>query len=178
MVEASEAYNAEYLAKLVKARLENQLEDALSDVEDRWSDDDPLTLPTPITYFYGYNPTVLEMESSEFPYVATLSPGREPLGRSEWGYQSEEVTVYVDFFCVSDDATTVSKITDRYAEAIMTVLQSDRWFGKGYGQRDFRPSVDISVASRHSKTKNADMFDEDDIDFIQGGRVEIVLQGG
>jgi hypothetical protein len=173
------SYDAERVGAALKTRLEDELPDALDAVEALWADSDPVTLPDPVTWFEGHKPTVLEMESSEFPFVAVIAAEATPQERpSRWGYQEEMLMGFVDYFVVAADEATVNKITHRYAEAILSVLQEERFIYEGYGQQDYRPRVRLSEASRHAKTANADMFKDADVDFIQMGRVEVVLEGG
>jgi len=172
------SYDAERVGKALKERLESELGDALDTVEAAWAGDDPVTLPDPVTWFLGHKPTVVEMESSEFPFLGVIVADTSPKGRpSRWGYQEETLTVFVDYFVVADDETTVNKRAHRYAEAILAVLQEERYIEE-YMQQDYRPRVRLSEASRHAKTENADMFSADDVDYIQMGRVEVGFDGG
>jgi hypothetical protein len=175
----ADEYNAELVAKAVLTKLQSDLSDALDDVEDAWDAlDSEVTLPDPVTWFEGHEPTVLEMESSEFPFVAVLAPESEPQERpARWGFQEETVRVLVHYFVVADDADTVNKRSHRYAQAIRKVLQGQRNF-EGYEQTDYRPHVRISTASRHGKTTEADMFDSDQVDYIQMGEIEVRFDGG
>jgi hypothetical protein len=172
------SYDAERVGKALKERLEDELSAALDVVEAAWEDTDPVTLPEPVTWFFGHKPTVLEMESSEFPFVAVMAARSSPLERpSRWGYQPETLSVFVDYFVVADDEATVNKRVHRYAEAIRAVLQDGRVLS-GYQQSDYRAEVNVSEASRHAKTENADMFLAADVDYIQMGRVTVNLFGG
>lgn len=162
----------------MKERLEDELGAALDTVEAAWAASDPVTLPEPETWFCGHKPTVLEMESAEFPFVAVVVAETAPDERpSRWGYQDERIVVYVDYFVVADDEATVNKRAHRYAEAIRAVLQEQRAI-EGYQQQDWRPRVRLSEASRHAKTVEADMFDDGDVDFVQMGRIEVGFEGG
>jgi hypothetical protein len=173
-------YDAERVGKALKERLESELPDALETVEAAWAGSDPVTLPEPATWFRGHKPTVLELESSSFPFVAVIVAETEPKSApSRWGYQEEELPVFVDYFVVADDEATVNKRVHRYAEALLTVLQEERVV-EGYQQRDYRPRVRLSEASRHAKTRTADMLVpvEGDEDFIQMGRIQVTFDGG
>ncbi len=170
------AYDAERTGSALKTRLEAELGDALDAVETLWASD-PVTLPEPETWFFGHKPTVLEMESAEFPFLAIVVGGRTPEERPlRWGYQERVITIYVDYFVVADDETTVNKRAQRYGEAICQVLQEERIIN-GYEQQDYEPQVQISEASRHGKEKEADFFKDADVDFIQGGRVIGLFEG-
>jgi hypothetical protein len=170
------AYDAEATGNALQDVLEDGLADALDAVETAWASD-PVTLADPETWFFGHKPTVLEMESSEFPFVAVVVADRIPQERpTRWGYQEVTLTVYVDYFVVADDETTVNKYCHRYAQAICQVLQEKR-IVNGYAQQDYEPQVNLSEASRHGKETEADFFDTADVDFIQGGRVTVTLEG-
>lgn len=172
------AYDAEHVGKALLARLQAALPDALDTVEAEWAGSDPVTLPDPVTWFEGHKPTVLEMESDEFPFVATVVALRTPKERpSRWGYQERTITAFVDYFVVAGDEETVNKRTHRYAQAIVAVLQGERVL-YGYQQQDYEPEVKLSEASRHAKTTSADMFIETNVDFIQAGRVTVMMEGG
>lgn len=171
------AYDAERVGQGLLDLLEDELADALDAVEVLWSAD-PVTLPDSETWHFGHKPTVLELESSSFPFVSAIAIGTTPEDRpSRWGYQEETIPVYVDYFVVADTESVVNKRAHRYAEAIVSVLQAQRVI-EGYQQQDYRPGVNLSEASRHAKTEDADMFNDDDVDFIQGGRVSVVFEGG
>lgn len=170
------AYDAEATGNALQTLLEAELGAALDAVEASWASD-PVTLPDPETWFFGHKPTVLEMESSEFPFVAVLVADRAPQERPmRWGYQESVITAYVDYFVVADDEATVNKRTHRYAQAICQVLQAERIIN-GYAQQDYEPEVRLSEASRHGKEKEADFFKDAEIDFIQAGRVTVLLEG-
>jgi len=174
------SYDNERIAKTLLERLEANLPGQLDVVEALWvTEGDPVTLPDPVTYFRGHKPTVLGEDSTYFPFVAVLIMSRSPQGAPlRWGYQESNMPAFVDFFVVADDEDTVNKIASRYGEAIVLALQEERYVA-GYKQDDWEPLVSISEASRHPKTAaQADMFDDADVDFIQGGRVEIGFEGG
>lgn len=169
-------YENEKVRSSLRDRLEANLPGQLDTVEAEWAATDPLTLPDPVTWHEGHKPTVVELESSAFPFVAVLVPLRTPEDRpSRWGYQEQELTAFVDFFVVAADEATVNKLVHRYAQAIVAELQRERVI-EGYQQKDYEPEVKTSEASRHKKTANADMFKEDEVDFIQMGRVVVMLE--
>lgn len=170
------AYENEAIGKALIAQLQAELPGALDTVEAAWASTDPVTLPDPVTWFEGHKPTVLELESASFPFVAVIVPEREPQERpSRWGYQEQSVTAFVDYFVVADDETTVNKRAHRYGQGICQVLQAERVF-EGYQQSDYEPQVRLSEASRHASTTEADMFDDDEVDFIQAGRLIVMLE--
>jgi len=172
------AYKAEWIRNAIKTRLEDNFAAALDTIEAEWADTDPVTLPDVETWFLGHKPTVLELESSEFPFVAIIIADRVPKTEPiRWGYQEQVITAYVDYFVVAADETTVNKIAHRYAEAIITILQGENVI-EGFTQQNYEAEVALSEASRHAKHKEADMFAEADVDFIKMGRVTILLEGG
>lgn len=167
----------EHIAKAIKTRLESSLPSALSTIAAEWAAEDPLTLPDPVTWYYGHKPTVLELESVSFPFVSVVPTGRARIRTSYgWGWQDQNPTVYVDWFVVADDETTADKLCSRYAQAVVKTLQSQRAY-YGYDQVDFEPQVDLSEASRHPKTTEADLFDPAHVDFIKMGRATVEFGG-
>lgn len=170
------AYDNEKVRSSLGTRLEANLPGQLDVVEAEWAASDPLTLPDPVTWYEGHKPTILELESAAFPFVAILVPARVPQDRpSRWGYQEQELTAFVDFFVVAADEATVNKLVHRYTQAIVLELQAERVI-EGYQQVNHEPEVKISEASRHKKTANSDLFNDDDVDFIQAGRVVVMLE--
>jgi hypothetical protein len=172
------SYDNERIGTTLNTRLQTNIGAALDTVEATWTArGDPVTLPEPVTWFDGHKPTVLEMVSAEFPFVAVIVGSRSP--RSDpirWGYQVCRVVVWVDFFVVATTEAMVNKIAHRYAEAIVAVLQGERHV-EGYRQTDYEPEVVLSEASRHAKTANADLFNDAHVDFIQAGRVVVNFEG-
>jgi hypothetical protein len=172
---AFETFDNERVARALLTVLESELPDALDAVEALWvTEGVPVTLPDPVEYAFGHMPTVLERASSELPVVAVISANREPRDGAAWGYQDEGITLYVDFFIVGSDETTCNAIANRYAQALVTVLQDNRVV-EGYKQADWKPAINLSEASRHPKTPYSDMGIEAEEDFIQLGRVEVTL---
>jgi hypothetical protein len=170
----------ERVARAILGRVADDLATHLATIEARWEDVDAVTLPEPATTFLGHNPTVLELESSAFPFVAAIAADRVPAAedtRPRWGYQEEEAVCYIDYFVVADDEATVNKRAWRYGEALILALRSQRSI-EGFDQVDWKPEVNLSQASRHARTHSADMFDADDVDFIQMGRITVRLSGG
>jgi len=173
------AFDAEKTAKALQTRLRTRLASALDVVEATWiTEGDPIALPEPVTWFFGHKPTVLEMDSVAFPFMAVVVAERMPQARpARWGYQEQDLNLFTDFFVVATDETTVNKIACRYTEAICAVLQEEQYIN-AYMQADWEPEVHLSEASRHAaKQMAADMFTEADVDFIQGGRIIVKLEG-
>jgi hypothetical protein len=173
------AYTAEALRSGIKEFLETKLADALDVVEAEYAGTDPVTLDDPVTWHEGHNPEVLELESTAFPFVAVMVADRTPQrggSTGQWGYQEFDAQAYIDYFVVADDIATVNKIVHRYAKAIVAVLQTERYIAD-HNQNNYEPGVKISEASRHPKTADADMFNPDDVDYIQAGRVIVFLEG-
>jgi len=173
------AFDAEKTGRALQARLQARLSGALDVVEATWvTEGDPLALADPVTWFFGHKPTVLEMDSVAFPFVAVVVAERTPQASpARWGYQEQDLNLFVDFFVVAVDETTVNKVACRYAEAICAVLQEEQYIN-AYMQADWEPEVHLSEASRHAaKQADADMFDAADVDFIQGGRIVVKLEG-
>lgn len=170
-------FDNERIAKAVLAKLQSDLAAALDVVEAAWSASDPISLPDVVTWYYGHKPTVLDLESTDFPFVSTIPTSRRPLTAVYgWGYQDQAPQIYVDWFVVADDETTADKICGRYGEAILAVIQGQRAYG-GYDQANYEPNIDLSESSRHPKTVDADMFNADQVDFIKMGRMTLEFGG-
>lgn len=171
-------FDSEHVAKAVQAHLQSALASALDVVELAWADADPVELPDVVTWFYGHKPTVLELASTAFPFMAVIPTGRTPSrARYGWGWQDTNHTLYVDWFVVAADETTVDKLCSRYGEAMVQVFQQQRAF-YGYDQVDYEPRVELSEASRHAQTPAANMFDDAQVDFIKMGRATLEFGNG
>jgi hypothetical protein len=176
------AYDNELVLKAVKTYLAAGIGDALDDVEADWvTAGDPVALPDPVTYFEGYKPTFLEMESAEYPLVAIMADERRPESggsqKAEWGYQEQVISCTVNFVVVADDEETVNKIAHRYAQALVDLMQAQRGF-EGYTQVDYEPAVTLAPASRHPKTHEANLQEAAQTDFIKVGVIETAMEGG
>ncbi len=177
-VARSDAYDGERLARQIKAILQAGLPTALDAVELRWKDVAPVTLPDPKTYQLGFNPTLLEQVSADFPIIGIIPGERVPTsGVKAWGAQRESIVIDIHFFVVAATHADVGLIVWRYAEAIVNVLQANRVIGT-FTQEDYKPEIEFGVAGRHPKTRGANMMKEADVDYVQGGRVTLELGGG
>lgn len=174
------AYTGEELRSGVVTFLQAGIAAALDTVEAGYAASDPVTLDDIVTWHEGHNPEVLELESTAFPFMAVMVGNRIPdqskQGRAQWKFQEFDVLVYVDCFVVADDIATVNKRVHRYAKAIVAVLQTQRYI-EGHKQNNYEPEVKISEATRHPKTANSDLFNSDDVDYIQVGRVIVSFEG-
>lgn len=172
------AYNAERIVDTYTTFLQENLADALDAVEVLWADD-PVTLADPVTWYKGYNPVLLEMPSTSFPFVGLLAGERRPeRGENEvasWGYQEQEVTLFIDYFVVGDSHADVNRMAYRYAEAICNVLQSEKSPG-GYPQWNFEPLVSLYEAIKHRKIVQATRLKADDWDYLRGGRIATIIE--
>lgn len=170
------AYNNERLARAIITILSEELPTALDAVEDLWASAAPATLPNPVDIVLGHKPTLLALPSAAFPLVCVIPPTRQPQrGPATWGAQEQIISVYLDYFTVAEDEDTVNIQTMRYAEALVTTMQGHRSVA-GCRQSDFEPAVDLSEATRHGRTSDADMFDVAQVDFIQGGRITLTFE--
>jgi len=172
------AFNLERVARAWLAAIQADLPDALDAVEALWTGTDPVTLPNPVNYFLGYKPTIPELPSTSFPWVAVLVQEREPVstGEPEWGAQAQRLTVYLDFFVVADTEQAANLMGFRYAEAMVRVTQG-HYVVEGCRQRNYEAKVTLSNAMRHPKAQDADMTDARWVDFIEMGRIEIQVEG-
>lgn len=171
------SYDAELVSRAVLVQLQAAFATAKAEIAAFWADTYPMTLPTPVTWFYGHNPVIIEQASSAFPYVSVVTPGADPAGGMEsLGYGEQTVTVYVDYFVVADEIADVNVLVQRYAAALVLAAQAKRNYA-GYVCEHTPFPVAISEAFRHPKQANADTFVASDTDFIQGGRVTLTLRG-
>lgn len=173
------AYDAERAAKALLEWLQDDLADALDAVEGLWPSD-LVTLPNPETWHQGYTLTVVELPSTSFPFLAVMVMERRPdraSSQAEWGFQERIVLLRVEYYVVASDEGVVSKICNRYAEAIIRLLQTHRVI-EGFQQQDYEPEVHLTNVIRHPKAMEADLHDAADEDFIRGGAVEVRLEKG
>lgn len=181
------AYVNEIAQKALLALLAENLDAALSSVALFWNSrsETSIALPSPVTFFEGHNPTVLELPSSAFPFISVIDAGRSPRSsRAAWGYQEQEISIFIDFFVVGSDLSTVNLVCQRYTQAVTSAIAASRVieapdYGIMFTQSDYEPSVTQSEASRHSVYTGdglgGDMFDSSDVDFIKGARVTLNL---
>lgn len=179
MTTPSDAYDGERLARAVKSLLEANLAAKLDVVQARWAVEAAVSLPDPVTFHLGFNPNLLELESTSFPFVAVIPGERVPeeSARRAWGVQSETYVVDIHFFVVADTEAEVGPVCWRYAEAVTLVLQDSRAIG-GYEQVAYKPDVEVGLSGRHPKKRFANMTKAADVDYVQGARVTIELMGG
>jgi len=168
------AYDGERLARSTLLWLQSDLGSNLDTVEATWAGTDPVTLPDPVTWHKGHKPTVVELASTAFPFVCVIVVERKPEHGAEWGFQSREIALFIEYYVVANDEETVDKIASRYAEAIIALLQSGR-IVEGFQQVNWEPSVHFSEVLRHPVSTEADMMDATDEDFLKAGRVEVVF---
>jgi len=175
------AYENELIMKAIANLIDTELVDALDDVESYWQDrDDSLALPGPINVHEGYKQTVLEMPSTDFPFISVLVPNRDPVRgeASRWGQEDVVVTAGLHIFVIADDETIVSKLAHRYAQALVNVFQTHPEIA-GHSQRHYEPSVHVGVTERHAKSGvEGDLFDPDKTDFIRIVEIQMELVGG
>ena len=167
----------EALARAVKTLLESDLPSALDTVETRWAATQAITLPDPVNVFIGHKPTVLELPSTSFPFVAVIVPNREPDKGGEWGFQECAYNILIDYFVIAADEATVNLIVIRYAEAIVDVLQTQSIIG-GRSQQNYEPLLTLSeAATRHLiGGTTGDAFKDEDVDYIQMGRITVKVE--
>jgi len=170
------AYDAERIAKATLAWLEADLPGKLDAVEALWLATDPVTLPEPESWHQGHKPTAVELESVSFPLVAVMVVERnpDPDAPSSWGFQTREVVLYIEAYVIDATEEGVDKIANRYAEAIVLMLQSGRVIESAQ-QVHWEPAVHLSEAMRHPVAIEADLHDAADEDFFKAVRVEVML---
>jgi hypothetical protein len=175
-------YDAELVAQGLQTLLEAEMEDALDTVEAAWvTNGDAVTLPDVVMWHFGHKPTVLEMGSDAFPFVSTIPAGANPdtAKRAEWGFQEETFQVMIDYFVVGTTEEICTKVCNRYAQAIRAILQTQRNI-EGYQQVNWKPQVAISEIIRHGVTTESDLLVSAAaaVNYIQGGRITVVFEGG
>jgi len=174
-------YDAELVAQGIKTLLEVEMEDALDAVEAVWvTNGDAVTLPDVVTWHFGFKPTVLEMDSDAFPFVSVFDTGANPTEkRADWGFQEEQFPVMIDYFVVGTTEENCAKVCSRYAQAIRAILQAERVI-EGYHQVNWKPQVAISEMIRHGVTTESDLLVSAAaaVNYIQGGRVSVLMEGG
>ena len=170
------AYDAERIAKATLTRLQADLPGKLDAVEALWAATDPVTLPDPVTWHQGHKPTAVELESVSFPLVAVMVVERQPDpdAPSSWGFQSREIVLYIEAYVVAGGEEAVDKQGNRYAEAIVSLLQEARVIENAQ-QVNWEPAVNLSEAMRHPVAIEADLHEPADEDFLKAVRVEVLL---
>jgi hypothetical protein len=176
-VAATNAYDSERIARLLKGYIEAGLPAKLDLVEARWASEAPLTLPDPVTFYLGFMPDLLELYSASFPIVCVIPAERNPEGAASWGFQKHDALLDIHFFNVADTYDDIFLYTYRYAEAITLLLQ-DYHFIANHEQKEYKPEVKLGMAGRHPVSGFSDMSTEAGTDYVQGGRVTITLKAG
>jgi len=177
VVASTSAYDSERIARLLTTIIKSEIAANLTLVETRWAAVAPITLPVPVSYTMGFNETLLERYSAEFPIISVIPAERDPEGPSLWGAQSHQAIIDIHFFVAADAQDDVNLLTYRYAEA-MTLLLQDHQFVGDHRQNDYKPAVELSPSARHPVAAFADMQTEGGTDYVQGGRVTITLKAG
>lgn len=116
----------EKAAKAAKTHLENDLSDKLVIIATYWSGQgDAITLPDPVTWLYGYQPTVVDRAIEDFPIVCVMALEERPIPGShvDQGTLGEGlIPILVQWFVESTDEEECNKICQRYGEAIDEVM--------------------------------------------------------
>lgn len=172
------AYDGERIIKAIQTLINANVSDELDAVEVLWSEDQ-IALDDPVDVALGYKPTILELPSTGYPIVSIFGYQRNPRDAQAGRIGTEDVThdVRIEFAVVADDETTAAKISHRYAEALIRVLQSQRIFD-GYAQDHHEPTVTLAAITRHSSGgTTGDMFSTTDVDYIRLGEIALSLTG-
>jgi len=161
-------YLAEWLEHDVEALIQASIGAALDLVEAEWSATDALTLPEPANYDRGYRTFMLDKASTEYPYVLTMFPTRTS-GKIE-GEQLQQSTYQgtISIFIVGSTEAIADKIAKRYAQAVISILQSQQTI-RGCTLRDWKPSVEILADSAtHLVAGNeGDTYNPNDVDYMR-----------
>jgi hypothetical protein len=134
------------------------------------------TLPSPANWARGYRVGMLNLPSTDHPYILTIVVGEEPLG-SQAGRVGIGDPVYegtVSVFVVADTEAEVVLIAHRYAKAIVGILRANRSVA-GFKLRHEIPPVNIVADNeRHLKAGvYGDSYDADDVDYIRLAEISV-----
>jgi len=161
-------YLAEWLERGVEALIQSGISAALDAVQAEWAGTDALTLPEPANYDRGYRAFMLDLASTEYPYVLTMFPNRNP-GKTE-GLKTQQSTYQgtVSIFVVGSTEAIADKIAKRYAQAVISVLQGTTVV-QGCELSDWKPAVQILADSAvHLIAGNSgDTYKAEDVDYMR-----------
>jgi len=164
-----ESYEGETIERAAQTLLQDNLGDALDDVEARWVDIDVMTLPEPVNWGRGYRTFMLELASTYYPYVLTIVERFEPQGQE--GRRTAQNAAYQLIYTawvVADTEADVVDLAHRYGEAIVDVLQANPEIA-GRQQRNQKPAVRIYTDNVvHLKNGvSGDSQDSADTDYLR-----------
>ncbi len=144
------AQSLEASEKAVEALLQAEIGAALDAVEAYWTaQSDPLALGDPVTWLRGHQPTVIERERADFPIITTWAFKQTGLTRSDqWGYGTAEHTIYLNWFVDGDTEDEANVMGQRYAEAILAVLQAHQKPTAALTNRSYLPDIELSTVER------------------------------
>jgi len=173
------AYDAERILRAIQTLLQDELAGALDAVEALWMGIEPIALADPTAIDLGYKPVILELPSSSYPIISIFGMERSPetAQAGQWKTVELRYSVRLEYVVAGGDAATASLASHRYAEAIVSVLQSQRDF-EGYSQMFWEPTVRLTEVGRHPVNgMTGDMFDDAEVDYIRLGAIDLVLEG-
>lgn len=161
-------YLAEWLERDVETLIQNGIGAALDLVEAEWTATDTQALPEPANWDRGYRSWMLDLPSTSYPYVLTMFPNRNA-GKIE-GLKLQQATYQgtISIFVVGNTEAIADKIAKRYAQAVISVLQS-QMVVRGCELRDWKPGVQILAdSSVHLRAgSSGDTYDADDVDYMR-----------
>lgn len=169
-------YKAEYLERAVEALLVAGIGDALDVVEAEWAATDAVTLPEPVNWDRGYRTWMLDLPSTSYPYILTIFVNRTPGKIAGLKMQDAEYAGAISIFVVADTEAEVAKIAHRYAQAMISILQSNQVV-EGCRQRDWKPEVTILAdnATHQKAGVSGDMYNAGDVDYIRLVEIGLVM---
>jgi hypothetical protein len=157
--------------------LQDELGGHLDDMEVYWAAPDaplaadPLTLPDPVNWEYGYRVSLIDAsrEFDDFPVVAVFEGEETPVDCEPTYAPAGNCQVFVGFWVAHADEETVTRIRSRYQEAIKRVIAAHTNL-MGYNRLNRTPRVEPTPVIRATDAKD-DRQQEADLYFIQGALI-------
>jgi len=166
-------YEGEKLERGIETVLQNNIAAALVAVAARWEDIADVTLPSVASWTCGYRSWILDLASSNFPYIVTIVNGQNPVGRVEFGAQDVIAQSSISIFITAATEANANTIIHRYIEAVIDILQANQVI-EGHKLRHYEPKRRI-IADSTKHLVNAPKGDYEkasDVDYMRLGVIE------
>lgn len=126
-------------------------------------------LDVPTKYHLNLIPETLKKPLNEFPNVSAACRMSSPSGDNADQTETAEYDLAIEAFMASRDADELSRITARYANALLQIAEDNPTLSGLTAPLAHQPTVTISsvVARRESTTT-------DRVDYMQGCRLDLI----
>lgn len=173
------SYQGENVERAVYNTLVEHLAAALAAVQAEWTATDPMVLPVPVNWARGYRTWMLDLASTQYPFVLVIVPLRTPessqAGRID--FQDSQYSVMISAFLVADTEAQAVSLAHRYAQALVNVLRAHRTI-TGFSQVNPEPLVRILVDNQmHIKAGTmGDQSSAEDVDYLRLVEIEQTIE--